>query len=63
MLTQPALAGPLRDEKAKLFAESQADLLISTNLTCALNLSRGIREADRQIEVMHPFRLLAQQLI
>jgi glycolate oxidase iron-sulfur subunit len=62
MLTHPQIAVPLRDDKVKALEESQAELLISTNLTCALHLSSGIRSAGKQIEVMHPVRLLAQQL-
>ncbi|MET0116860.1 MAG: (Fe-S)-binding protein [Sedimenticola sp.] len=63
MVTQPELAEPPRDEKVSALVESGADILISTNLTCALHLSTGAREADHEIEVMHPARLIAQQLI
>lgn len=62
VLTHPQIAEPLRDDKVKALEDSQAELLISTNLTCALHLSNGIRSAGKQIDVMHPVRLLAQQL-
>jgi glycolate oxidase iron-sulfur subunit len=63
MVTQPELAVPLRDEKVEALLNSEANLLISTNLTCAMHLSSGIRAAGGDIEVMHPVRLLAQQLV
>ena len=63
MLTHPELAGPLRDDKVQAFENSQADLLVSSNLSCALHLARGIREGGRELEVTHPVTLLAQQLI
>lgn len=62
MLTQPELANPLRDEKVKAFEESGADLLVSTNLACAMHLSNGTRDTDRNFSVMHVVDLLARQL-
>jgi glycolate oxidase iron-sulfur subunit len=62
MLTQPELANPLRDEKVKALEESGADILVSTNLACAMHLSGGIRALDRKISVMHVVDLLARQL-
>ncbi|MES9993315.1 MAG: (Fe-S)-binding protein [Candidatus Thiodiazotropha sp.] len=63
MLTHPELAVPLRDEKVAALLRADADILISSNLSCALHLASGIRQQGRDIEVMHPLRLLAQQLI
>ncbi len=62
MITQPELALPLRDEKVNALLQTGADLLVSTNLSCALHLAGGLRESGHDIEVMHPVRLLAQQL-
>lgn len=62
LLTQPEFAEPLRDRKIRALAKSGAGILVSTNLTCALHLSSGIRELGCAVEVMHPVRLLAQQL-
>jgi glycolate oxidase iron-sulfur subunit len=63
MVTQPELASPPRDEKVRALLDSEADILLSTNFTCALHLARGIREAGRQIAVLHPVSLLAQQMV
>lgn len=63
MVTQPELASPPRDEKVQALFESGAEILLSTNLTCALHLAQGVRETGRRVEVMHPVTLLAQQVI
>jgi glycolate oxidase iron-sulfur subunit len=63
MLSRPELAVPLRDEKVQALVDSGAELLISSNLTCALHLASGIRKVGQDIQVMHPVRLLAQQLV
>jgi glycolate oxidase iron-sulfur subunit len=62
MVTQPELASAPRDEKVEALLETGADMLISTNLTCALHLASGIRKAGHEIEVLHPVRLLARLL-
>jgi glycolate oxidase iron-sulfur subunit len=62
MVTQPELARPPRDEKVTALLESKADMLISSNLSCALHLASGIRQAGHDIEVIHPVVLLARQL-
>lgn len=62
MLTHAEFAEPLRKEKINALLASGADLLLSTNMTCALHLASGIRESGKAIEVMHPVRLLAQQV-
>lgn len=62
MLTQPDLAAPPRDEKVRALLDSGAEILLSTNLTCALHLARGVREAGGKVAVMHPVSLLARQL-
>nr|CRH05932.1 putative glycolate oxidase iron-sulfur subunit [Candidatus Magnetococcus massalia] len=62
MATQGELAAHTRDEKVQALLNSGAELLLSTNLTCALHLARGIREAGGSIPVLHPVTLLAQQI-
>ena len=62
MLTEPEIARPLRDDKVDAAEASEADLVLSANLTCALHLSSGLRERGLTTEVMHPVQLLANQL-
>lgn len=41
----------------------QVDIIVSSNITCALHIKNGILEAGLDIEVMHPVRLLEQHLL
>ena len=58
MLTHPEIAEPLRDAKLAHFEQSQADLLVSTNIGCALHLNAG----PALNKVIHPVVLLAELL-
>jgi glycolate oxidase iron-sulfur subunit len=58
MLTHPEIADPLRNAKLAHFEQSQADLLVSTNIGCALHLNIG----PALNKVIHPVVLLAEQL-
>ncbi len=59
MLTHPEIAEPLRDAKLAHFEQSQADLVVSTNIGCALHLNAG----PALNKVIHPVVLLAELLI
>ena len=58
MLTHPEIADPLRNAKLAHFGQSQADLLVSTNIGCALHLNTGLALN----KVVHPVVLLAELL-
>jgi glycolate oxidase iron-sulfur subunit len=58
MLTHPEIAEPLRDTKLAHFEQSQADLLVSTNIACALHMNTG----PALNKVVHPVVLLAEFL-
>jgi len=58
MLTHPEIAEPLRDTKLAHFEQSQADLLVSTNIACALHMNTG----PALNKVVHPVVLLAELL-
>ncbi len=58
MLTHPEIADPLRNAKLAYFDQSGADLLVSTNIGCALHLNAG----PALNKVIHPVVLLAEQL-
>jgi len=58
MLTHPEIAEPLRNTKLADFEQSQADLLVSTNIGCALHLNAG----PALNKVVHPVILLAELL-
>jgi glycolate oxidase iron-sulfur subunit len=58
MLTHPEIAEPLRNAKLAHFEQSKADLLVSTNIGCALHLKAG----PAVNKVVHPAVLLAELL-
>ena len=59
MLTHPEIADPLRNVKLAHFEQSRADLLVSTNIGCALHLNAG----SAQNKVVHPVVLLVELLL
>jgi len=63
MLTHPAQADALRDEKLASIEPLDARILVTSNIGCALHLAAGLREKNLSIEVMHPIMLLARQII
>ncbi len=63
MLTHPTQADTLRDEKLVGIEQLGAQILVTSNIGCALHLAAGLREKNLSIEVMHPITLLARQLV
>jgi len=61
MLRQPEIANGLRDDKLRALRSLGAEILVTSNLGCALHLRAGIREAKLDIEVTHPISLLDRQ--
>jgi len=62
-LTQPAMAGRLRVDKIRLLQETAPDILVTSNIGCALQLGAGIRDAGLPTEVLHPVVLIERQLL
>ena len=62
MLTQPAMANQLRDDKLAHLQHLAPDLLATSNVGCALHMSAGMRARGMQVEVVHPVTLIARQL-
>lgn len=57
--TAERLRQPLLDQTLR----SGADVLLTSNVGCAMHLAGGLLERRSQIEVLHPVELLARQLI
>lgn len=61
-LTQPNMAKSLRAHKLKTLKQLVPDILVTSNIGCALHLAHGIEEAGLNIEVIHPIVLIERQL-
>jgi glycolate oxidase iron-sulfur subunit len=59
--TQPALSTALGREKIEKLIASQADILITSNTGCAMQLRQLIAESGLDTPVMHPIELIYRQ--
>jgi glycolate oxidase iron-sulfur subunit len=62
MLDHPAMADSLRDDKIAALCELKPDLLVTSNIGCAMHLAAGARQSGLTLEVVHPVMLLARQI-
>lgn len=62
MLTQPKLAGQIRQPHIENIKALGATILVTTNIGCALHLSGGAKQQGIPLVVKHPVTLLAEQL-
>jgi len=62
MLSQPQQADALLAPKLASARELQAEILLTSNIGCALHIQAGLRRQGQAIEVLHPLTLLARQL-
>ena len=60
-VTQPAMADALLEPKLEAARRTQATLLVSSNVGCAMHLAAGLRRAGLTARVLHPVELLALQ--
>ena len=49
-------------EKLATVQQLDAQILVTSNIGCALHLAAGLRAKNLSIEVIHPITLLAQQI-
>ncbi|MCK5697139.1 MAG: (Fe-S)-binding protein [Gammaproteobacteria bacterium] len=67
MLKYPEIANTLLDKKIDEIESKQYKTIVSSNIGCTLHFKQGLNTRnimpDHKIEVIHPIRLLAQQLI
>ena len=59
----PQLSDQLKDLAVEKLTQSTPDLIISSNLGCALQLKSGLKQHKSHIDVIHPVLLLEQQLL
>jgi glycolate oxidase iron-sulfur subunit len=56
------LSDTLADETTEQIRKLEADLVVTSNIGCAMQLQAGLKRAGLAIKVLHPVELLAQQL-
>lgn len=59
-LTQPEMAGKLRDDKIGLIEKTGADYLTTSNIGCALHMVGGL--TNQHTSIIHPVMLIARQM-
>ena len=62
MITHPENSDAIRQLKINALEETQADILVTSNIGCSLHLVSGIKKDNKQVTVAHPVEILAQQL-
>lgn len=62
MLTQPDMADALLKDKLMAIDRTNATVLATSNIGCALHISAGLRAQNKPIKVMHPVTIIATQL-
>lgn len=63
MLRYPDVANRLLDDKIKDVRQYDSQTIVSSNLGCTLHFKQGLEQQGQSVEVIHPVRLLARQLI
>ncbi len=61
LLSEPQLADQLRDHKLEAMRTCGAEIVVTSNTGCALQLRAAVRAAGSAVEVLHPVQLLARQ--
>jgi len=62
MMTHKTMANTLRAPKLKELSQLKPDLLLTTNIGCALHLRKGLYRNKQAIPVMHPVSFIAELL-
>ncbi|MEJ2479966.1 MAG: (Fe-S)-binding protein [Acidihalobacter sp.] len=62
MIEHPGMADALAAPKVRATNELAPELLVTTNIGCAMHLARALAEDRQAVEVVHPVTLLARQL-
>ena len=61
-LTQPEMANTLRHDKLVAIKANDVALLATSNIGCSLHITKGLREQNIDIQVMHPIQIIAKQM-
>jgi len=61
-LSQPQMAGLLRNDKIRALQESGASWLATSNVGCTMHFAEGVRALRLAVKIVHPVTLLARQM-
>ena len=56
------LSDTLADATIEQIRELEADLVVTSNIGCAMQLQTALKRTELAVKVLHPVELLAQQL-
>lgn len=62
MLTQPDIANALLNDKINAIQKTNARLLATSNIGCAMHIAAGLRAKSISVEVLHPVTIIAKQM-
>jgi glycolate oxidase iron-sulfur subunit len=62
MLNQPAMASSLLADKISAVQQTNAVILATTNIGCALHIAAGLRQQKMSVSVLHPVQIIAKQM-
>ncbi|MBZ4200351.1 MAG: (Fe-S)-binding protein [Methylotenera sp.] len=62
MLTQPAMATQLLNDKLQAIKARDVQLLATSNIGCSLHIARGLAEQNIAVQIKHPVQIIAQQM-
>ncbi|MDH5191685.1 MAG: (Fe-S)-binding protein [Gammaproteobacteria bacterium] len=62
MMKYPDMAAQLREPVIAYLQQHPTDILVTSNIGCAMHIRAGIQQAGLQTEILHPVTLLAKQL-
>ncbi|OBS08066.1 (Fe-S)-binding protein [Acidihalobacter prosperus] len=62
MIDHPKMADALADERISELTSQPPDLLVSSNIGCALHLRAALRRADVTVDIVHPVSLIARRI-
>jgi glycolate oxidase iron-sulfur subunit len=63
MLSQPEMADALRDDMVEEIKAMGADIIISSNLGCAMHLREGMAQAGIDTPLLHPVQLISRAMV
>lgn len=62
LLTHHEQALQIRDDSLNAILDLKPDILVTSNVGCALHLKDGVDVKDMNVEVLHPLQLLDRHL-